>query len=54
MDTPLDKLFLETDSNLEHNIGEVYTTVALLKNITMQELQLQLKRNFNTIFTASL
>jgi TatD DNase family protein len=47
---PLTKLFLETDTDTTNSLEQVYTKVAELKNITVQELKHQITQNFNTIF----
>ncbi len=48
--TPLEKLFLETDNDTSHSIQEVYESVARLKNISIEELQAQILKNFAMVF----
>ena len=46
----LDKIFLETD-NSHYAISEVYATFAAIINIGENELQNQVQRNFETVFS---
>lgn len=48
---PLNKLFLETDDNKTVNIIDIYNKVALLKNVSLQELTEQIISNFKSVFT---
>jgi TatD DNase family protein len=47
---PLEKLFLETDNDTSHSIQEVYESFARLKNISIDELQNQILKNFELVF----
>jgi TatD DNase family protein len=47
---PLEKLFLETDDDISKSIREVYESVASLKNISINELQEQILKNFALVF----
>jgi len=47
---PLEKLFLETDNDTTYSIQEVYESVARLKNISIDELQTQILKNFELVF----
>jgi TatD DNase family protein len=47
---PLEKLFLETDDDRSKSIREVYESVASLKNISINELQEQILKNFALVF----
>lgn len=48
---PIQKILLETDSDEKNSILSVYQKVAELKNISLQELESQIEKNFNEIFT---
>jgi TatD DNase family protein len=48
---PTEKLLLETDEDENLQIQEVYAKVAQIKNISIHELENQITKNFNTIFT---
>jgi TatD DNase family protein len=48
---PLEKIFLETDSATNFTIQDVYETIALLKNVSLQEVESIIFENFNKIFT---
>ena len=45
---PLDRLFLETD-NEDFNINELYQKVSELKNISIEQLRIQITENLETI-----
>jgi TatD DNase family protein len=47
---PLGKLFIETDNDTSHSIQEVYESVARLKNVSINELQEQILKNFALVF----
>jgi TatD DNase family protein len=47
---PLGKLFIETDDDTSHSIQEVYESVARLKNVSINELQEQILKNFALVF----
>jgi TatD DNase family protein len=47
---PLDKLFLESDT-AEQNIGDLYTEVAQLKGIEIEELTEQINSNYTKLFS---
>ncbi len=47
---PLEKLFLETDDDTSHSIQEVYESVARLKNVSINDLQEQILKNFALVF----
>jgi TatD DNase family protein len=47
---PNDRLFLETDNDLNHNIEEVYQQVASLKEISLLDLKNIISNNFKTVF----
>jgi len=47
--TPSDRFFLETDTVAE-TIDEVYALAAKYKNCTIEELQLQINKNFKEVF----
>jgi len=47
---PDDRLFLETDNNLNHNIEEVYQQVAFLKEISLLDLKKIISNNLKTVF----
>lgn len=47
---PLDRLLLETDDNTQHPISELYTEVANLRKISVEELIKQMHSNFRTLF----
>jgi TatD DNase family protein len=51
--TPIEQLFLETDNDAHINIQDVYTQVALLKNISVPLLEKQIQENFNRIFASN-
>lgn len=46
--TPLKKLFLESDT-ADFDISELYEKVAMIKQITVEELQKQIMQNLNTV-----
>ncbi len=46
---PLEKLFLETD-DADLDIREIYKTAARVRNISKNEIVLQLERNFSNVF----
>jgi TatD DNase family protein len=46
---PNDKFFLETDT-IDETLQEVYELAAKYKKITLEELQIQIERNFNVVF----
>jgi TatD DNase family protein len=48
---PIEKLLLETDEETKYSINEIYEAVAKIKNISLDDLQNHMKRNFSTIFT---
>lgn len=48
--TPTEKLFLETDENKIHSIEEVYSCVAKIKAIELEELKLLIHKNFEKVF----
>lgn len=45
---PLDKIFLETDA-AENDIQEMYLKVAEIKNISLEDLNLQIQENLKKI-----
>ncbi|WP_157821871.1 TatD family hydrolase [Tenacibaculum sp. Bg11-29] len=47
--TPLNKIFLETDDSLI-DIATIYQKASILKNITINELKINIHQNFNNIF----
>jgi TatD DNase family protein len=47
---PNNRLFLETDNDLKHNIEEVYQKVASLKEISLLDLKSIICKNFKTVF----
>jgi TatD DNase family protein len=47
---PNDRLFLETDNDINHNIDEVYQQVASLKEISLLALKTIISNNFKTVF----
>jgi TatD DNase family protein len=47
---PLDRLLLETDDDTQHPISELYTEVANLRKISVEELIKQMHSNFRTLF----
>ncbi|MFN5444760.1 MAG: TatD family hydrolase [Crocinitomicaceae bacterium] len=47
---PNNRLFLETDNDLNHNIEEVYQKVAFLKEISLLALKTIISNNFKTVF----
>ncbi len=47
---PNDKLFLETDNDEKHTIDEVYMKVALIKELSLLELETIIFNNFKTVF----
>ena len=48
---PLSHLFLETDTDTENSIYDVYQQISLLKNISLEELKKEIYKNFKCIFT---
>lgn len=48
---PLNKLFLETDDNKSIDIIDIYHQVAILKNVSLQELTEHIFSNFKRVFT---
>jgi TatD DNase family protein len=48
----MNRIFLETD-DAEISIGSIYKTAAGLHNISIEELNLQLKQNVHTVFNIS-
>ncbi len=48
---PIDRLFLETDNNLNYTIMDVYAKICSLKNISLQTLEEQLYKNTKNTFT---
>lgn len=46
---PHDKFFLETDT-VEETLEEVYNLAAKYRNCTLEEIQLQIKQNWQTVF----
>jgi TatD DNase family protein len=47
---PLDRLLLETDADTQHPISGLYTEVANLRKISVEELIKQMHSNFRTLF----
>ena len=47
--TPINKIFLETDDGTV-SIESIYTAAAAVKNMTIDELSLQIEHNFQTVF----
>ena len=47
---PISQLFLETDTDQNTNIKELYEYVAHIKNIDISDLQIEIQQNFNKIF----
>jgi len=52
LNTPLDRLFLETDDAQSVGIEQIYTRAAHLKGLTLPDLQGQIAENFARIFGA--
>lgn len=50
---PLEKIFLETDDS-DLRIEEIYKQAAAIKNISTEELCLQIKKNIQTVFNTEL
>ncbi|HOU68740.1 MAG TPA: TatD family hydrolase [Paludibacteraceae bacterium] len=48
--TPTNRLFLETDDDEEADIKEIYERVAALRNCSVEELKKQIERNYEGIF----
>jgi TatD DNase family protein len=48
--TSLDKIFLETDEQKDFTIEKIYQQAAKLLNITIEELSIQLQKNFEKAF----
>ena len=48
---PLEKMFLETDDS-DFEIADLYNLVLELKDISLENLQIQMNQNFNTIITS--
>ena len=46
---PLSALFLETDDSLT-DIREIYDEVSKIRNISLEELKIQINRNFKSLF----
>jgi TatD DNase family protein len=46
---PSNRLFLETDNDKRHTIKEVYEKVALIKGISLVDLELLILKNFKSI-----
>jgi len=49
--TPLEQVFLETD-DLESDISEIYKLAAQIKNVSEEEIVLQLENNFSNVFNS--
>ncbi len=49
LETPLNKIFLETD-DATLLLGSIYAEAAAVKNMTVDELSLQIEHNFQTVF----
>ena len=49
---PLDNIFLETDDS-DSDIQSIYSQAAKIKNISMDQLSLQLKKNFKKVFNST-
>lgn len=47
---PLDQLFIETDTDLNYTIKDIYTQIAMLKNISLQELTENIYLNSKKVF----
>lgn len=47
---PDDRLFLETDSDKQHSIEEVYAKIAALKKISTEQLEMLIFNNFKRTF----
>lgn len=50
-EVPLEKIFLETDNATNFTIQDVYEKIALLKNVSLQEVEHIILKNFIKIFT---
>ena len=48
---PIERLFLETDDDLNYTIMDVYAKICSLKNISLQTLEEQLYKNTKNTFT---
>ena len=48
---PIERLFLETDNDLNYTIMDVYAKICSLKNISLQTLEEQLYKNTKNTFT---
>lgn len=47
---PLDRLLLETDDDTHHPIADLYTEVARLRNMSLEDLIGQMHKNFSCLF----
>lgn len=50
VDLPLDAVFFETDNQSQYDIVAIYNKAAQLKKISLNELQIQIIKNFKNIF----
>lgn len=50
---PIEKIFLETDDS-PRSIQEIYQQAAVLKNISLEQLHLQIHKNYRQVFNANL
>lgn len=48
--TPLSQLFCETDDNTTVSIEEIYSRVALIKQIGVEELKREIEKNYKKLF----
>ena len=48
--TPLDRLFVETDDDPSLNIAKVYVEVAVIKGVTLAELERYICENYKRLF----
>lgn len=48
--TPLNRIFLETDEQNEYGIREIYQLAAQVKNVSLQKLKIEIYRNFQYVF----
>jgi TatD DNase family protein len=50
---PNNRFFLETDT-IEENIDAVYTLAAKYKGVNLEEIQIQINKNFQSVFKTDL
>ena len=51
--TPLNKLFVETDDNPALEIASLYSAVAEIKGVTLEEVAEQTEKNYKTLITTN-